>query len=223
MAASEKPPYLPLFSEIREPLRSTLGEMLADGRQEEEVRTLLPLLRVVGLDAGLSFQLCSWVSRGSLSMRAELISLIEEIGDPAGGPALRLALFDDHSETAALSARVMGKIRFTAGLPVLLKAVKIRGERFPEIEAFLTAVCQSLGDLEDERAVPFLEDLARKRALLWTKTQATPVRLAAIEALSRINRPEVWAFLETLAGERNEAIQGILEKITQEKTQSMAP
>jgi hypothetical protein len=68
-----------------------------------------------------------------------------------------------------------------------------------------------------------LEDLARKRVLLRGKNYPTAVRLAAIEALARINRPEVWKFLETLANERNESIQGILDRIIQEKTESLAP
>jgi len=219
---SDKVQYFPLFSDLKEPLRSTLAEFLAEVRSEEEVRPMLPLLRIVGLDPGLSLQLCAWVSLGSRTFRVELLSLLEEIADPAGGPALRLALFDDHGETAALAARVIGKMRFTAGVPVLLKAIKVRMERFEDNEGFLVAACRSLGELGDARALAFLEEAARKHLLLRGKNYPVPVRLAAIEALARIDRPEAWRFLETLAEEKNGAVQEILERVTKERTESLS-
>jgi len=220
---SDKVQYLPLFSDLKEPLRSTLAEFLAEVRSEEEVRPMLPLLRVVGLDPALSLQLCAWISLGSRAFRVELLSLLEEIADPAGGPALRLALFDDHGETAALAARVIGKIRFTAGVPVLLKAIKVRQERFPDEEDFLVSACRTFGELRDPRATAFLEEVARKRFLLRGKNYPAAVRLAAIEALARFDQPEVWRFLETLAEERNGAIQEVLERVTRERTDSIVP
>jgi hypothetical protein len=216
--ATEKPGYLQLFAEMKEPARSVLAESLADAKEEAEVRELVPVLRVCGIDPGLSLQLCSWVAKGSQELKLNLIGMIEEMGDPAGGLALRLALFDDSEEIASLAARVIGKIHFTPGLAVLLKAAKIREGRFAGNEKFLTAVCQSLGDLAQESALPFLQEIARKKALLRGKNYPQPLRLEAIQAITRIDKPEAWHFVESLMEEKNPAFQEALEKIIHERS-----
>jgi hypothetical protein len=211
--STEKPGYLQLFTEMKEPIRSVLAESLADTQDEADVRQIIPILRTCGVDPGLSLQLCSWVAKGGRELKLNLIGMIEEMGDAAGGPALRLALFDDSEEIASLAARVIGKIHFIPGLPVLLKAAKIRETRFPENEVFLTAVCQSLGDLAQPDGISFLQDIARKKPLLRGKNFSLTVRLEAIQALTKINRPETWHFLETLTEEKNPKLQEALDKI----------
>ncbi len=216
--AAEKSGYFLLFAEIQEPMRSALAEWLAEAREEEEIRQVLPILRVCGMDAALSLLLSSWISRGSAELKLNLIGLIEEVGDKAGGPALRLAVFDDSEEIASMAVRVIGKIGFSAGIPVLLKASKIRESRFSNNDVFLTSVCQVLGDLGKEEALPFLQDLARKKPLLRGKNFSLGVRLEAIRALTRIDKPEVWHFVESLMEEKNPALQNAVEKIIQEKS-----
>jgi len=220
--APEKAFYLQLFGEIAGPIRSSLTEWLADISDENEMRLLLPILRVVGMDAALSLQVCSWIAKGSRELKINLISLIEEINVPLGGPALRLAVFDDSEEIAALAARVIGKIHFTPGIPVLLKATKIREERFEKNEAFLTAVCRTLGDLGQSEALTFLQDIARKKPLFRGKNFPLAVRLEAIQALTQINKPEVWSFLGTLMEEKNPALQETLDRIIHEKIQTLS-
>lgn len=220
--APEKAFYLQLFGEIAGPIRSSLTEWLADISDEGEMRMLLPIIRVCGMDAALSLQVCSWIAKGSRELKINLISLIEEINVPLGGPALRLAVFDDSEEIAALAARVIGKIHFTPGIPVLLKAAKIREERFEKNEAFLTAVCRALGDLGQPEALTFLQDIARKKPLFRGKNFPLAVRLEAIEALTKINKPEVWSFLGTLMEEKNPALQETLDRIIHEKIQTLS-
>src|SRR6185295_3413397 len=168
--ATEKAAYYQLFAEIKEPIRSALAEWLADIQSDEEVKLMIPILRICGIDPALSFQLSSWLSKGGRELKLNLIGLIEELGTPAGGPALRLAVFDDSEEIAAQAARVIGKIGFAPGLGVLLKAAKIREGRFENNDLFLTSVCQSLGDLRKVEALPFLQDIARKKPILRGKT-----------------------------------------------------
>ncbi|HEY5038324.1 MAG TPA: HEAT repeat domain-containing protein, partial [bacterium] len=211
--STERPGYLQLFAEMKEPVRSVLAESLADTQDEAAVKVIIPILRTCGVDAGLSLQLSSWVAKGSRELKLNLIGMIEEMGDAAGGPALRLALFDDSEEIAALAARVIGKIHFIPGLPVLLKAAKIRETRFPENELFLIAVCQSLGGLAQPEGISFLQDIARKKPLLRGKNFSLPMRLEAIQALTKVNRPETWHFLETLTEEKNPKLQEALDKI----------
>ena len=121
---------LQVLAEMKEPIRSALAEWLADASSEERVKSMIPAMRVCGIDAPLSFVLCSWIAKGSRELKLELIGMIEEIGDTAGGFALRMALFDDSGEIAATAARVIGKIGFTSGLPVLFKSAKIPGKPF---------------------------------------------------------------------------------------------
>lgn len=219
--ATEKSGYLWLFNEMREPLRSVLTERLADAESEEDVRNMIPILRVCGLDPALSLQLSAWLSRGSRELKLNLLEVIEEVGDPGGGPALRLALFDDSEEIAAMAARIIGKIQFLPGLTVLLKAAKIRGGRYPQNDEFLIAVCRSLGDLAAPEGVPFLEDIARKKPLLRGKNFSLPVRLEAVEALSKVNQPKVWSFLGSLMEEKNPTLQEALDRIIHEKMQKL--
>lgn len=219
--ATEKSGYLWIFNEMKEPLRSVLAERLAGAEGEENVRQLIPVLRVCGLDPGLSLQLSAWLSRGSRELKLNLLQVIEEVGDPGGGPALRLALFDDSEEIAALAARIIGKIHFSPGLTVLIKAAKIREGRYAQNDSFLVAVCRSLGDLAAPEGVAFLEDIARKKPLLRGKNFSLPVRLEAVEALSKVNQPKVWTFLGSLMEEKNPTLQETLDRIIHEKMQKL--
>ncbi len=223
LAASpaDKSGYFHLFAEIKDPIQSVLGECLAEAQDEAQVAQLIPVLRVCGLDGGISLLLSSWLSKGSRELKMNLISMIEEVNDKAGGPALRLAVFDDSEEIAAMSARVIGKIHFNQGLQVLLKASKIRESRFADNDLFLTSVSQALGDLGMEEALPFLQDIARKKPLLRGKNFSLPVRLEAIQAMTKINKPEVWHFMETLMEEKNPALQEALEKIIEDRTKNL--
>jgi hypothetical protein len=219
--AGDKGAYLRFFAEIKEPIRSALAERMAAAKEEEEVGKLIPVLRACGMDPALSLQLSSWLSRGSRAWKLGLLGVIEEVGDPGAGPALRLALFDDEEEIAARAARLIGKIRFAPGLTVLMKAAKIRESRYSQNDSFLASVCRALGDLGSPEGVPFLQDIARKKPLLRGKNFALPVRLAAIEALTHINKPEVWNFLGDLMEEKNPALQETLDRIIHDKIQAI--
>ncbi|HEY5039214.1 MAG TPA: diguanylate cyclase [bacterium] len=204
---------LQVFAEMKDPVRSVLAESLADTRNEAIVRLMLPILRKCGLDAGISLQLSSWMAKGSRELKQNLIQMIEDIGDASGGPALRMALFDDSEEIATLAARAVGKINFIPGLPVLLKAAKIWKTRFPENKVFLIAVCESLGDLAQPEGVSFLQDIASEKPLLGDTTISLPLRRAAIHALTKINRPDILRFLEEFAEEKDPQPQEALKKI----------
>ena len=217
----EKANILPILTELREPLQSVLAEELAGVTSEEQVKTMIPLLRVSGFDSSIGLLLANWLSRGSRELKMNLLGLIEQLKDPVAGLALRFALFDDAEEIAAMAARVAGKIGFKAVIPVLIKAAKIREGRFPDNHEYLKSVCQALGDLGDPSALEVLEDFARKKPLLRGKTYSLDVRLAAIEALTKLQKPEAWEFVEKLMEEKNPALQSALEKLIQPPTQSL--
>ncbi len=222
-AAAKRKELFPVLTELKESVQSVLAEQLAGMGEEEQVRSLIPLLRVSGFDPSLGLLLAGWLSRGTRELKLELLDLIEEMKDPVSGLALRFALFDDSEEIAARAAGVAGKIGFKAVIPVLIKAAKIREWRFPNNEQYLKAVCQALGDLRDSAALEMLEDFARKKPLLRGKNYSLDVRLAAIEALTRLQKPEAWEFVEKLMEEKNPALQEGLEKLIQNQAQKTIP
>jgi HEAT repeat protein len=219
-AAAKREELFPVLTELRDSVQSVLAEQLAGMAEEAQVRSLIPLLRVSGFDPSLGLLLAGWLSRGTRELKLELLDLIEEMKDPVSGLALRFALFDDSEEIAARAAGVAGKIGYKAVIPVLVKAAKIREWRFPNNEQYLIAVCRALGDLRDATAMGILEDFARKKPLLRGKNYPLEVRLAAIEALTRLQKPEAWEFVEKLMEEKNPALQDGLEKLIQAQTQS---
>jgi HEAT repeat protein len=201
---------------MNNPVRSVLAEFLAGTQDETVVRLMIPLLRKYGVDAGLAFQLSYWVSKGSHGLKLSLIEMIDEMNDASGGTVLRMALFDDSEEIAVSAARVTGKIHFLRGLPALLKAAKIRENRFPENEAFLKAVCRSLGELAQPEGSSFLRDIAGGKPLRGSGTVSLPVRMEAIQALARVSGPENSGFLNGLTKEENPQLREALGKIIEE-------
>ena len=204
---------LQVFAEIKDPVQSVLAESLAETRNEAIVKLMIPILRKCGVDAGLSLQLSSWVAKGSPELKLSLIKMIEDIGGASGGPALRMGLFDDSEEVATLAARVIGKIHLTSCLPALLRVSKLREKRYPEDEVFLTAVCQSLGDLAQPEGIPILRDIVGNKHPMNGKNFSLTVRLEAIKAIIKINEPEALHILENLAKEDNSQLQEALKHI----------
>ncbi|HVZ80092.1 MAG TPA: HEAT repeat domain-containing protein [bacterium] len=212
---------LSMLAEMKEATRSVLATWLADSQQEENLKALIPILKVSGWDAPLALQVAAWTAKAKRELKLNLLGVIEEMADPAGGPALRLAVLDDSEEIAARAADVMGRIGFSAGLPLLLKSAKIRESRGPGHEEFLMAVCRAAGELKGEGALEFLEEIARKKSLLRGKNYPLPMRLEAIKALAKLDRPEVWTFLESMMEEKNQPLQETLDGIIHERIQAM--
>ena len=204
---------LQVFAEIKDPVQSVLAESLAETRNEAIVKLMIPILRKCGVDAGLSLQLSSWVAKGSRELKLSLIKMIEDIGGASGGPALRMGLFDDSEEVATLAARVIGKIHLTSCLPALMRVSKLREKRYPEDELFLTAVCQSLGDLAQPEGIPILRDIVGNKHPMNGKNYSLTVRLEAVKAIIKINEPEALHILENLAKEDNSQLQEALKHI----------
>jgi diguanylate cyclase (GGDEF)-like protein len=203
--------------EKRESPCSILTQFLADSRDESIVRLMLPLLRTCVFDKDLSFQLSAWMTKGSHGLKLSLIHLIEEMTDARGGLILQTALQDETEEIAVLAAEAMGKIRFIAGLKPLLKAAEVWETRLPESDTFLIAVCRSLGELAQPEGVSFLEDISRAKPQRRVKSYSLTARVEAVRALSKMNLPESWIFLDNLSdnlsGEKNPVLQKAIQQI----------
>jgi hypothetical protein len=216
----QKDEALKLLYEMREAVRSALVEWLA-GAEEDKIPMIYPVLRCCGLDASLALQLSSWIAKGGQKLKTDLITLIAEIKDPVGALALRSALLDKSEEIAVQAALVIGQIHFTPAIPMLLKTVKLRESYSSSTDAFVAAICQTLGQLGQSEAIHFLEDVAKKKPILQSKNFSAGPRLQAIEALAKINQPESWHFLHDLQKEENPALKETLDKIMWEKTHAV--
>ena len=199
--------------EKRESPCSILTQFLAESRDESIVRLMLPLLKTCVFDKDLTFQISAWMAKGSHGLKLDLIHLIEEMTDARGGPVLQTALVDQTEEIAVLAAQAMGKIHFISGLKPLLKAAEVWETRLPESEAFLLAACQTLGVLAQPEGVSFLEDISREKPRRRAQSFSLTARLAAVQALSKINSPETWLILDHLSEEKNPVLQLTLRKL----------
>jgi diguanylate cyclase (GGDEF)-like protein len=204
---------LKLFPGIKEPIHSVLAEFVGGTQDETVVRLMIPTLKKFGLNEVLSFQISYWVGKGSRGLKKDLIEMIEGMGNASGGPVLQTALFDESEEIAALAARAMGKINYIPGLPVLLKAAKIRETRFPKDEVFLTAVCRSLGDMAQLGGIPFLREIVEETPHPHQQAHSLALKLEAVQALTRISGPNTLSFLESLTGEKGSQLREALQKM----------
>jgi diguanylate cyclase (GGDEF)-like protein len=214
---------LRVVTRMRDPVRSVLTETLAETRNEAIVKLMIPILLKCGVDAELSLQLSSWVSKGSQELKLRLLEMLGEVGGASGGPALRMALFDDSEKIAALAARIIGKIHFIAGLPALLKVGGIWQARLPESEAFLTEACQALGSLGQPEGISFLQDIAGGRPHPGNRSYSLSLRWDALQALAQINPPEALAFLESLGAGENPQWRENLKKMVNDMRSSPPP
>jgi len=205
------------LSPAKEPVSSILRQFLAETNNETVIRLILPLIRTCEWDEPLLSELCSWMTKGSPELKLNLLGLMENMNHPAGGPVLQTAIFDQSEEIAARAARAIGRIHFTPALKSLLQAAVIWETRAPDSEIFVTAVCQAMGDLAQPEGVSFLQDIVREIPLRQTKNHSLSVRLAAVKALSQLNEPDTWLFLENLAKDKNSPLQEPLQKLLHER------
>jgi len=190
---------------------------------ESQMRPLLPVIRAAGLDPSLSMQLSTWMARGSRELKMNIIGTISELGDAAGGPALRMAVLDDDEDVSLAAVEALETIRFTSAGPLLVRAAQIRRKQHPGHERFLAAVCRLLGEWGQPESVPFLMESAQKRSFLSLpgSSPALPVRIAAIHALGQFDSPEVWTFIEKLSQERTPELQEALHEVIERRTGSL--
>jgi len=210
------PKYLRAFSDMREQVQAVLVEKLPESLEEVEVRLLLLIIRTCGIDPALAFQLSAWVAKGSLELKYSIISAIEELRDPLGGPALRLAVLDDAEDVAVAAVRALVTIGFTPAAALMVKAAQMRRSNGKPHAAFDAAVCEALGRFKLPGAVPYLLEQARKKGFLST-TEPVAVRAAAIRALAMIDTPELWKLMEELAHEKNQELQVTLDEVIQSR------
>jgi HEAT repeat protein len=144
-------------------------------------------------------------------LKESIISTIEEVGEPGGGPALRLALLDDDEGIATEAARVLAKIGFKPAVPLMIKAVKIRKDHGKPVERFHPAVCKALGVFAIYETMSYLMEQTRKKSL-WGSGALPAVREAAARALVHFVQPEASGFLDALLREGDETIRKAVEE-----------
>lgn len=215
--------YMDVFAELKDAVQAVVITALPEATEETEVRELLAVIRVAGLDPSLAMQLATWVARGTRDLKMDIIATIRELGDPSGGPALRLAVLDDEEGIALAAVEALEAIGFSAAGPLLMRAAQIRRKRHPGHEKFFEAVCRTLGAWSQPESVPFLMEMAQKKPLLSLGPAASslPVRRAALKALAHYDSPEVWGFIERINQEKVPELQQTIEEMVQKRTETL--
>ncbi len=216
----EIPTFLRLFREMREQVRVSLMERLPVSAEEMEVRLLLLIVHTCGIDPALSLQISAWMAKGSRELKESILQTVEDLGDPAGGPALRLALLDDDEEIASEAARVLSAIGFKPAAPLMARVVKMRKEHGKPHEAYHAAVCRALGVFLLPETIPYLEDLVHKKGLFGSQAPSG-IREAALRALACFPQPEAKDFLETVAREGDGLAKKVLEEVKEREAAEM--
>ncbi len=161
------------------PLVKTLVIALGDLHAQEAVTTLIRVIR-------------GYVGARSLSATA-----LGQIGDPRAGPALVEALRDKSTNLQLAALKSLGKLRYREAAPKVQRFLSSPDPRKRRVAA------QTLGQLQDEAAIPELLKIAR--------SDTSPlVRPAAVEALGNIGNVDLLPDLLPLVEDTNAYLRATL-------------
>lgn len=210
---SKQSDFLNLFRQMRDAVQSQIVLALGEAEEERQVQACLPVLRAIGVDAATGLVLASWMAKGSRELQFNIMGTLEQSASKEGAVALRPALFEDSEEIAEEAVRLIGKLGYRAGVPLLLHAADLREKHGKLTASFRKTLCEAFAELQDPAAIPFLEETAKKSGWLGRKTQPLSVRIAAARALVRFSDPAVWKFLEDLSQEKDPEFQAALSDV----------
>ena len=144
-------------------------------------------------------------------IRQKAFLQLEALRDPATAPLVQGHLKSRTSSTRAFSVRALAAIDGVNAIPLLLE----RLQNDPSARVRVAAVL-ALEPLEEPRVLPALIGRLRDRK--------PEVRMAAIDAVSRINHPDARAaILFRAKRERNRDVQRVLKDAVQRVTQPPQP
>jgi HEAT repeat protein len=226
----------PLLAILGSPAAAELIEQL--GQEDDRARRgrIIRAIKAIGRPALLplrhSLESTTWyLVRNTLTLLGDIgaVELIEEMGltlkhedsrvrraaaralSKIGGRraeellAGELGTTDQELQTEILFC--LGSMKAEAAVPALGELMKGRRDDVKE------RVVDVLGQIGSARAIPILEEVLKKRALLMSG-EATEIRVAAAKALAQINTPEAkLAIRKAVDNESNSAARGQMEKL----------
>ena len=140
-------------------------------------------------------------------VRQKAFLQLEALRDPATAPLVQGYLTSRTSSTRAFSVRALAAIDGVNAIPLLLE----RLQNDPSARVRVAAVL-ALEPLEEPRVLPALIGRLRDRK--------SEVRMAAVDAVSRVNHPDARAaILFRAKRERNRDVQRVLKDAVQRVTQ----
>ncbi|WP_129125331.1 HEAT repeat domain-containing protein [Geomonas oryzae] len=157
------------------------------------VRNLVLILTLIGTPEALRMIL-GLTSHREARIRREVLGFLERTDDEKSKPYILKYLRDESSALRIKALQVLARERLPfAFKPIfaLAAADDFQERPFPE----RTAICQALGELGQERAIPMLRELLMKRYWFNKGTEKEALQLA-LAGLARIRGSAVLPILE---------------------------
>jgi len=137
-----------------------------------------------------------------LSVRQEAFLRLEALREPATASVVRAHLASRDPNTRAFSVRAIAAIEGPSAVPTLLKSLKRDRHAFVRLESLLAL--EPLWEQEPTIGAAFIAALRDRHA---------QVRMAAVDAVSRIDEPEAHAAIRTRwRRERHRDVRRVLEE-----------
>jgi HEAT repeat protein len=157
------------------------------------VRNTLNLMADMGDMAALKpAEAC--LAHRDVRVRCAAVRTVWKVGGPASLPALIAAFGHADPDTLLEIMFAFGQIRSSSAVPTLGNFACDR--RMPE--KLRARAAETLGTLGDPSAIPFLEELVRRKGRIFTTAEPTGIRVAACKALATLGTPVAMGALKAL-------------------------
>jgi HEAT repeat protein len=143
-------------------------------------------------------------------VRRAAVRTVWKLGGPGADAALIAAFPKSDPETQAEIMFAFAQIRAKAAIPLLGRyAVEPRTP-----EKLRSRAAETLGQIGDPAAIPWLEELIRRKGRIFTTAEPTEIRVAAGKGLMALGTPQaVAAFQALVAREPRNADRPLLQQV----------
>lgn len=157
------------------------------------VRNTLNLMADMGDMAALKpAEAC--LAHRDVRVRCAAVRTVWKVGGPVAMPALIAAFAHADPDTMLEIMFAFGQVRSAAAIPTL--GAFATDHRMPE--KLRARAAEVMGTIGDPSALPFLEELVRRRGRIFTTAEPTAIRVAACKALAALGTPVALGSLRAL-------------------------
>jgi len=179
------------------------------------VRNTLNLMADMGDMAALKpAEAC--LGHRDVRVRCAAVRTVWKVGGPVAMPALIAAFAHADPDTMLEIMFAFGQVRSGAAIPTL--GAFATDHRMPE--KLRARAAEVMGTIGDPSALPFLEELVRRRGRIFTTAEPTAIRVAACKALAALGTPVALGSLRALvAKEPRNTDRPLLQQVLEQSLQ----